>query len=84
LFALAAEFDKAATEYRRVLHDVLAPAEGCFSANRDDKAAMHFIKEARRLEAKTCAVSTRAAKKFSAVSATNLKEKLLSVVLRCD
>jgi hypothetical protein len=77
LIALAAKFDKAETEFGRVLTDVVAPAEQRLFANREDKAARGAVEEAERLEAKTCDASIRAAKKFSAVRATNLEELVL-------
>ena len=77
LIALAVKFDKAETEFGRVLLEVLAPAEQRLFVNRENKAARAAVEEARRLEHKICDASTRAAKKFSAVRATNLEELIL-------
>jgi len=60
-----------------VLLEVIAPTEQLLFANREDKAAKAAVKEARWLEDKACAASARAAKKFSAVRATNLEELVL-------
>ncbi len=77
LIVLAAKIDKAETELKRVLLDVVEPADLRFFANREDKAAQAACETANAAEGAACDASGRAAEKFSKVRATNLEELIL-------
>jgi hypothetical protein len=77
LIALAAKADAAETEFKRVLTDVVEPADLRFFANREDKAAQDAMTVAVAAEDAAIDASGRAAEKFSKVRATNLQELIL-------
>jgi hypothetical protein len=77
LIARAAKFDAAESELKRVLDDVIEPADLRLFANREDKAAQTANDEANVAELAACDASGEAAEKFSNVRATNLEELIL-------
>jgi hypothetical protein len=77
LIVLAAKADAAETELKRVLDDVVKPADLRFFANREDKAAQAAHGEANAAELAAGDASGMAAEKFSKVRATNLEELIL-------
>ena len=77
LIALAAKVDTAETEFKRVLLDVVEPADLRFFANREDKAAQAAMKAADAAEGAALDASGSATEKFSNVRVTNLEELIL-------
>jgi hypothetical protein len=77
LIALAAKAGAAETELKRVLDDVVEPADLRFFANREDKAAQAAMEVADAAEGVALDASGRAAEKLSNVRATNLEELIL-------
>jgi hypothetical protein len=77
LIALAAKADAAETELKRVLDDVVEPADLRLFANREDKAAQSALDEANAAEVTAGDASGKAAEKLSNVRATNLDELIL-------
>jgi hypothetical protein len=77
LIALAAKVDTAETEFKRVLLDVVEPADLRFFANHEDKATQAAREAAEAAEGVACDASGRAAENFSKFRATNLEELVL-------